>query len=270
MRSILIIAVAAAALLSTVTAQADLTMSAPPREGAGQAADDYTPLADYLAKLLGEKVNFRYADNWLTYQTEMQKGRYDIAFDGPHFVSWRIAKLNHTPIVKLPGALSFVVVVKKDQAGINSLKDLAGRAVCAHAPPNLSTLVTQYEFDNPVRQPHLVEIQGFKMAYDGMMSGKCVAAVLQTKLWEDYDKGGTVTKAVFKSKPLPNQALTLGPRIPADKRQKIAEALLNSAEGKAATQKMRDRFKGQDFVAAKPEEYQYINILLKDVWGFGS
>jgi len=34
-------------------------------------------------------------------------------FDGPHFVSWRMTKLQHVPLVKFPGNLEFVVAVRK-------------------------------------------------------------------------------------------------------------------------------------------------------------
>ncbi len=111
----------------SASAAADLVFSAPPRESQAGGADSYAPLAQYLSKVTGQKVDYKYSDNWLSYQKEMQKGTYDLVFDGPHFVGWRMAKLGHVPLVKFPGNLSFVVIVKqadtrtREKTGTNEL-----------------------------------------------------------------------------------------------------------------------------------------------------
>jgi len=249
-------------------AAADLVLAAPPRESAAKAREVYQPIADFLTKVSGEKVVFRYTDNWLSYQSDMRKGLYDIVFDGPAFIGWRMAKLDHAPLVKLPGNLAFVVIAKSDNSAIKELKDLAGRKLCGFAPPNLATLTVLVEFTNPVRQPLLVETKAFHSAYMSVVSGKCAAGILQTKLWQEFDKEKTATKAVFKSKPVPNQAFSAGgPRVSPELRSKLAEALLTE-EGKAATKRLRDEFKGQDFVPARKEEYEGLGMLMRDVWGF--
>ncbi|OGI42950.1 MAG: hypothetical protein A2150_03925 [Candidatus Muproteobacteria bacterium RBG_16_64_11] len=249
-------------------AAADLVFAAPPRESAAKAREGYQPIADFLSKVSGQKVVFRYTDNWLSYQSDMRKGAFDIVFDGPAFIGWRMAKLDHSPLVKLPGNLAFVVVVKKDSAIVKELKDLAGRRLCGFAPPNMATLTVLVEFTNPARQPLLVETKGFQATYNAVLSGKCDAGILQTKLWQDFDKEKAATKAIFNSKPVPNQAFSAGgPRVSPELRTKLAEALMTE-EGKAATKRLRDEFKGQDFVPAKKEEYEGLGILMRDVWGF--
>ncbi len=254
-------------LLPGVPAWAELVFTAPPRESVAKANAVYKPIADFLTKVIGEKVVYKNSDNWLSYQSEMRKGTYDIVFDGPAFVGWRMAKLGHLPLVKLPGNLSFVTVVKSDNTKITELKDLAGRTICGFAPPNLATLTVMYQFDNPSRQPAFLETSSFADAYQGVLSGKCVAGVLQVKMWEELDKEKNATRVVFHSKPVPNQAFTVGPKIAPEMRIKLIEALL-SEEGKIATRKLRDEFKGQDFVVAQAAEYEDLGVLLRDVWGF--
>lgn len=189
-------------------------------------------------------------------------------FDGPAFISWRIAKQDHSPLVKLPGNLVFVVVAKKDNDAVKELKDVIGRRLCGFPPPNLATLTVLYEFKNPVRQPLLVEVKGFQAAYKAVTEGKCVASIIQAKLWEEFDKDKGATKVLFKSKPAPNQGFSAGgPRVSPELRAKFTEALL-SEEGKAATQLLRDEFKGQDFVPAKKEEFEGVAVVMRDVWGF--
>lgn len=215
----------------------------------------------------GQKVRFLHGDNFLVYQSEMRKGTYDIVFDGPHFVSWRMAKLQHVPLVKFPGNLVFVLAVKKDQVKINGLKDMAGRTMCAFPPPNLATLSVQFEFDNPSRQPMILESENFPQSYKKMMAGKCVGAILQKKLFEDLDKEKQLAKVLFTSKPVPNQAFSAGPKVTPEMRERIAKALL-SPEGLAATQKMRDLYRVQTLAPATVEEFQGLGVLLRDVYGF--
>jgi ABC-type phosphate/phosphonate transport system substrate-binding protein len=251
----------------SVPAAADLVFSAPPRETQSGGADSYAPLAQYLSKVTGQKVEYKYSDNWLSYQKEMQKGTYDLVFDGPHFVGWRMAKLGHVPLVKFPGNLSFVVIVKKNDNRFNSITQLAGRTICAHAPPNLATLTLLYEFKNPSRQPFIIDTQGFPAAYKGVVSGKCVAAILQAKLAVELDKEAQATRVIYQSDPLPNQTLSAGPRVSPEMQQKISRALL-SEPGKAAAGALLERFKMKEFVPASSKEYNGLGVLLQDVRGF--
>jgi ABC-type phosphate/phosphonate transport system substrate-binding protein len=248
-------------------APADLIFSSPPRESRAKGEEVYQPIAHYLSRVTGQKVVYRYPDNWLVYQRDMQRGDYDIVFDGPAFIGWRQDRQGHVPLVKLPGKLSFVVAVRKEQQKIQELKQLAGRAICAFPPPNLATLTVLYEFDNPSRQPLIVETQSFPEAYQGVMNGKCVAGILQTKMYEKLaaEQGGT--RIIFSSRGMSNQAFTAGPRLSSEMKEKIRTGLLSS-EGRAATQKLRDEFKVQDFEPATEVEYAGLGKLLRDTWGF--
>ena len=248
--------------------QAELILSSAPRDSREKEEEVFRPIADLLSKAVGEKVTFRHGDNFLVYQSEMRKGSYDIVLDGPAFVGWRMAKLGHVPLVKFPGNLVFVAITKSNQDKIKSLKDLNGRTVCSFPPPNLSALTVLYEFDNPARQPLIIEVPTFPDAYKGVISGKCVGGILQAKLYQDLDKEAKAAKVLFTSKPLPNQAFSTGPRLTPEKRERVTQALL-SAEGAAATQKLREVYKVQALAQATVEEYQDLGKLLRDVWGFG-
>jgi ABC-type phosphate/phosphonate transport system substrate-binding protein len=254
-------------LLTPVASQAELILGSAPRDSRQNEEEIYQPIAALLTQATGEKVTFRHGDNFLVYQSEMRKGTYDIVFDSPAFVGWRMAKLEHVPLVKFPGKLVFAVITKKDNDKVRALSDLAGRTICAFPPPNLATLTVLYEFDNPARQPLIIETQSFPAAYQNLLAGKCTAAITQVKLFQDMDKEARAAKVVFTSQPLPNQAFSAGPRVTADKRDKIARALL-SPEGAIATQKLRTLFKIQHLLPATVDEYRGLGRLLRDVWGF--
>ena len=245
----------------------DLVLTAPPRESEKKAQEIFQPIAEYLTLTLGKPVVYKFSDNWLTYQSEMQKDLYDIVFDGPHFVSYRAARHQHTPLVKLPGKFIFVIIAKKENDRINKLEDVNGRRLCAPAPPNLGALIALAQYTNPARQPILVDTKGFPQTYESLLAGKCVAAAMQIKVFEKLDKEKKATKILFESKGLPNQAISASPRLDAAQRAKLTDALLSPA-GKQATAKLREEYAGQNLIPASAQEYEGHHILLKDIWGF--
>lgn len=257
------------ALSMALPAHADLILSSPPRDSREKEEEVFAPVAELLTKTIGQKVTFRYGENYVIYQNQMLKGVYDIVFDGPQFVGWRIAKLNHVPVAKFPGNLSFVLIAQKDNDKVKEPKDLAGRTICAFPPPNLATVSILSLYDNPVRQPKIVEIQNFPLAYKNVVSGRCSAGVLQAKLYGELDKEAKAAKVIYTSPQYPNQAFTVGPRVPAAAVEKVTKALL-SPEGQAATEKLRDAFKAPTLVPATADEFKGLGKLLKDVWGFES
>lgn len=244
-----------------------ITLSAPPRDSEEEGRQRFEPVAEYLSKVLGKKVEYRHPGSWGVYQGAMQKGAYDLVFDGPHFNGWRMEKLDHRVLVKMPGDFSQVVFVRKDSA-VTDIKQLTGRKICAHAPPNLGTLIVQGAFDNPARQPSIIVVDGYDRIHQALRDGKCAAAVLPTKHLEQFDRGHGAMRVVLRSKPLPNQALSAGPRISAEDRARIAAALL-APEAAVPTAKLRGAYGvGKGFVAASNAEYAGLGEYLRNQWGY--
>jgi ABC-type phosphate/phosphonate transport system substrate-binding protein len=242
--------------------------TAPPRESGGAEWDAYEPIAQYLGSAIGKKIEYRHYDNWLTYQDRMRRGEYDIVFDGPHFLGWRMAKLGHEPVARLAGKLAFVVATRKDNDKIASLKDLAGRTVCGLAPPNLATLTVLSEFHNPARQPLVREVKSFGDAYQDMANGKCVAAILRDNVFAQLDKDKGLARLIYRSEGIANQGFSVGPRLTSADKARIGQALL-AAQARQRLKVFFDRYsKDKDLVVATREEYQDLGRLLRDVWGF--
>ncbi|MCI0507203.1 MAG: phosphate/phosphite/phosphonate ABC transporter substrate-binding protein [Gammaproteobacteria bacterium] len=250
-------------------------MTAPPRELPEAGEKIYAPLAAHLSQLLGEKVIYRHPKNWLEYQRDLRHDVYDIVFDGPHFVGWRVAHLNHDVLVKLPGTLEFVIVVNKDDQDIKAMKDLVGKKICGIPPPNLATLTVIDQFQNPVRQPIIWGVQGgYKSVHETFKKGECRAAVFRTNYYEKTltknDRAGM--RVLYKSKALPNQAISVSPRIDSKYKQEIIRSLTLDEKGKKAAEGIVKRFGGQQsspFIAAKKDEYsEHSNLLEGVVFGW--
>lgn len=245
-----------------------LVLSAPPRESPEDGQQRFGPLADYLAGVLRRRVIYRHPQTWGGYQSDMQAGRYDIVFDGPHFVSWRIEKLGHNVLVKLPGEFLYVGFVPKDTKGITRIEQLAGKPVCVHAPPNLGTLMLLKAFEDTVRQPQIVITKGYKKIYDGVVNGECVAAMLPTNHLKKYDQDAQRMRVIYSHPPYPQQALTAGPRLSAGEQTKITDALLVSA-AQDALSAFRDVYALSGwFARAQNAEYAGLSSYLALVQGF--
>jgi len=244
--------------------------SAPPRGAAEKEALVYGPIAAYLSKVTGKKIVYKHPGNWLNYQNNMQRGRYDLVFDGPHFIGWRISKTQHQPLAKLPGNLAFVVFVSKENKNIKRIDDLAGRTICGLAPPNLATLTMYNEFLNPARQPLVVEVKSFAMDYNWVQSGKCVAGVMRDKAFNKLQKKhGNLAQVIWNSRGTANQGFTAGPRFSTGDKKRIIDGLL-SQNAAPYLDSFYNRFskKNRSLQPATVSEYAELRGLLRDVWGF--
>lgn len=245
---------------------AELILSAPPRETAEQGAKYYAPLAAHLTKVLAETVTYKHPGTWPRYQRDIRADKFDIVFDGPHFMSWRIKKHDHTPIARLPGKLSFVMIVKSDDSKIDDLLDLTYENICALSPPNLSTLTMIAAFgDTEPAKLKTVE-GGMEDVFAAFKKGECRAAILRDKFYQAKltDEDRNATKVIFKSKPVANQGITISKRIDKSLHEKLIISLLEENPGTAP---ILSRFApGEDImVPATSETYKDYYKLLQGV-----
>lgn len=265
-------AVALFLLLTTFSVQA-LILSAPPRESAQDGARIYGPLAAYLSTLLGEEVTYEHPGNWLIYQRDMRADKYDIVFDGPHFISWRIAKTKHEALLRLPGALQFVLVARKDDTTVNTMDDLIGKTMCGIAPPNLSTLSMLARYPNPVRQPTIRGIPGgMGGVYKSLLEEGtlCSASPLRTTFFKKKltDEQRDKVKVLYTTKAMPEQGISVSTRVSAENRAKLREALMKNPDAIKAAEGVVKRFGPKNataFIATNNAEYADYNSLLEGV-----
>lgn len=249
--------------------QEALVFSAPPHETEAEALRTYRPIAEYLTRVIGKKIVFHYPKDWLTYQKEMQHGSYDLVFDGPHFNSWRISNLQHNTLVKLTDEYLFVVVVRKDDR-ITNLKQLAGLRICGMTPPDFGTLAVLGQFDNPMRQPVIVNTLGSTKVYEGVAIEKqCNAGILPAANLKKYNDSANLLRAIYMTQPIPNQAFSAGPRISRDDQARIAAALVSPEASRVVSRLMAAYGADKGLAYAKKEDYAGLDVYLKDTWGYG-
>jgi ABC-type phosphate/phosphonate transport system substrate-binding protein len=246
-----------------------LILSAPPRDTAEQGHRIFDPIADYLSQAIGRRVVYKHPGTWGGYQADMQAGVYDIVFDGPHFVSWRIKKLGHNVLVRIPGDFIYTAVVRKDNMMATELSQLPGHKICAHAPPNLGTLIMYDQFSNPARQPVVIVQEGYRQIYNAVLKGECEVGMLP--LYEltkfEKEKASPQTRIIFQTNAMPQQAFSAGPRVTPAEQAKITKALLEP-QAPALADFRRVYGSGHGLVAATDKDYVGLAQYLRDQWGF--
>lgn len=246
----------------------EYTFGAAPRESAEESNRIYGPIAEYLSQVIGKKIVYKHSGAWSVYQVTMQKGTYDLVFDDAHFNGWRVAKIQHNMLVKVPGVSSYVTLIKKDNIRTRDIKQLAGYTVCAPAPPHLGTLTLLEQFTNPARQPVIVDTNGWKNIYDSLLSSKCTAAMMPLAVLEQFDKNATQTRTLYRAQAFPDSAFSAGPRLSSEDQAKIMQALLAPAAA-GPTQALRQKYAGgAPFAPTTNEEYASLGEFLRNQWGY--
>ncbi len=255
-------------------AEKAIIFSTAPTQSVEDTKKKYQPIADYLTKVIGREVKLVPAENFIEYSRALIDGKYDLVFDGPQFVAWRMARDNntrHKVLVKLPGKLRYVVVVRKD-LNIASTRKLAGKKVCALASPNLLTLGFLKLFPNSSSTPVMTGIENFKKGLGCAINGRGVAVILRDKFWNKISQKKPRIKQELKlfytaKEAWPHRAFSISSKVDSNTRSKIRRALLSTAALRPARQVLK-QYKAKRFVPASSTEYAGYGKLLRPIWGF--
>ena len=242
---------------------AEFVFTAPPRESLEKGNKVYKPISDFLTQATGEKFTYFHPETWTEYSAKMHAEKFDLVFDGPHFVDWRVKNIGHNVILKLPKIGRWALIARKDDATIRTMSDMVGKKACAPGSPNFGMLNMMSHFPDPEKQPVHVKVKGWNNVFNGVKNGKCDVGVLPNTNRNVFDKNNEITKVIHKHLPYPNQGITYGPKISYVLAEKIKEALL-SPDGQDALMNLRKRYTaGKKLTSAENEEYDGVSIVLK-------
>ncbi len=244
-----------------------LVFSAPPVQSPEQLKKNFAPLLAYLSKASGARIRIEPTRNFFEYGRRMRAGEFDFVLDGPHFVKYRMDKLNHEVLSKQPGTLRFAVVVKKDSS-YKSIDDLVNQKVCSIRAPHLSTLTYLSYYTRPARQPLLFPVQSFKSAIACVQNGEAEAAIVRDKYWKNKISNKSGLRVLYiTEKKMPARAFSIRRDIPDTIKKRLKKALLSPA----ARPYLKTAFSGTGatrLIAARQKEYDTQEELLNMVWGF--
>ncbi len=227
-----------------------------------QTRQAYQPLADYLRQVTGEPVKLVTTPNFLVYWELMKRNKWDLVLDAAHFTDYRNDKTGYKVIAKLPDTVSYTLAANPDLM-ILEANELIGKRIATLPSPGLGAVRLQEIFDNPMRQPELIQAEDADDAARKVLSGKADAAMIPTRLLSLYP----ALVPVVTTKPVPAPAISVAPTLRPEVQAKIRQAMVEATrtdQGKA----MLKAVNLPAFEAADNRLYHGQEQLLANTWGY--
>jgi phosphonate transport system substrate-binding protein len=255
--------------LSTASAQTTLRVTTIPEEAATEQVRKFTPLASYLEKQLGMKVQFTPVTDYPAAVESLVNKKVDVVwFGGFTFVQANIRSGGKiVPLAQREEDTRFQsVFIAKTDSGIKTLADMKGKQVSfgsqsstsGHLMPRSSLLQAGLEPERDFR----------RIAYSGahdatiasVTSGKVDAAALDITVWKKFVAENKVdTQAVnvfFTTPPFFNYNWSVHADMPADLRERIKGALLALDPANPEHAEILRLNRATRYVPTAPENYK--------------
>ncbi|BFT31626.1 phosphate/phosphite/phosphonate ABC transporter substrate-binding protein [Alteromonas sp. D210916BOD_24] len=111
-----------------------LTFGVVPQQSPKKLAQNWQPLLDYISQYTGLKIDFKTAKDIPTFEANLEKGAYDIAYMNPyHFVVFHDA-VNYRALARQKDTLIKGIIVVPKDSKVQSLDDLNGAEIAFPAP----------------------------------------------------------------------------------------------------------------------------------------
>ncbi|MFW2439004.1 MAG: phosphate/phosphite/phosphonate ABC transporter substrate-binding protein [Arenicellales bacterium] len=250
-------------LPATANSQTALRLVIQPIQSEEKTREIFQPLADYMQSLTGQEVEIITYPNFISYWTETKKtNSYDIAFDAAHFLDYRNKNIDFTVLAKQPGSVSISLIVSED-ALVFEPEELIGKKIATLGPPSIAASRINEIFNNPLRQPTIIEANDSSHIMELLMSGEVDAAMLPTPLVSARMSGDGGIAVVLTTEPVPSMGISVSPVVSSELRETLAKGLIEADktdEGK----KMLSATKLNPFEKTNNQEYFGFDVLLQD------
>jgi phosphonate transport system substrate-binding protein len=272
-RRALLLAAGLSLLASTTAVQAQqvLRVSTIPEEAATEQVRKFTPIVNYLERVLGMKVEFTPVTDYPAAVETLVNKKVDLVWFGgfTHVQAQMRSGGKIVAIAQREEDTRFQsVFIAKTDSGIKSLADMKGKQVSFGSQSSTSGHLMPRSF---LLQANIEPEKDFKrIAYSGahdatiasVVSGKVDAAALDITVWRKFVAENRVdTKAVdvfFTTPPYFNYNWSVHADMPVALRNRIQKALLdldpNTAEGKEILSLNR----ATRYIPTKEENYKGI------------
>ena len=259
------------ALSLSAVAQQVLRVTTIPEEAATEQVRKFTPIASYLEKRLGMKVEFTPVSDYPAAVEALVNKKVDLVwFGGFTHVQAQIRSGGKiTAIAQREEDTRFQsVFIAKTDSGIKTLADMKGRQVSFGSQSSTSGHLMPR---NALLQAGIDPEKDFKrIAYSGahdatiasVVSGKVDAAALDITVWRKFVAENRVdTKAVdvfFTTPPFFNYNWSVHTDMPADLRNRIQKALLELDPATPEGKEILTLNRATRYIPARDENYKGI------------
>lgn len=209
---------------SPLKADDSLTLVIQPVYGMEKTHEAFQPLASYLSRITGKNIKIKTYPNFIVYWNETRDGQgYDLILDAAHFTGYRAKELNFEILAKVPGTVSYSVIVP-DSAMVIGIDELVGKKIATLGPPSMGAAKVSLLFNNPLRQPFIYETENSEKALELLFTDEVDAAIIPTPLVGAL----TGVAVVTTTDPTQHIALSASPLLDANLRQFIRDSLIHA------------------------------------------
>jgi phosphonate transport system substrate-binding protein len=250
-------------------AQATLRVTTIPEEAATEQVRKFTPLANYLEKQLGMKVQFTPVTDYPAAVESLVNKKVELVwFGGLTFVQASIRSGGKVvPLAQREEDTKFQsVFIAKTNSGIKGLADMKGKQVSFGSQSSTSghlmprSILLQAKIDPEKDFKRIAYSGAHDATIASVVSGKVDAAALDITVWKKFVTENKVNTqdvdVFFTTPPFFNYNWSVHADMPADLREKIKAALLglNSANPEHAEILRLNR--ATRYVPTTPENYK--------------
>jgi phosphonate transport system substrate-binding protein len=210
---------------AVASSQTTLRLAIQPIQSEQRTREIFLPLAEYIEDVTGSSVEIVTYPNFLSFWSETQKpDTYDMVFDAAHFIDYRNKNHDFTVLAKQTGTVSYSLIVPEDSLVFDP-QELIGKKIATLGPPSLGAVRIEQIFENPLRQPLVIETDNSEQAMQMVLEGKVDAAMLPTPLVSAQMSGEGGVNVVMTTEPVPSMAFSVSPRVNAENREKLDKAM---------------------------------------------
>lgn len=251
-------------VLNGAAQAADYSVTVEPNYPPAQAQEVYKPLLAYLSKATGQRFILKTSGNYHVFWRDMRGGTpTDFAFEEAHFTDYRINRQRFTPLARVVDPTKFVLLVDSNNAAAGA-NGLIGRRIASMSAPSLGYLLLGELYKNPIAQPEIQSVAAsWKDGVEMVFAGETDAAMVPGYIAQTYPN----LVQVATSRDFVGRAFSAGPKVPADVRKKVTEALLKLHKD-ASLYDVINELGATQFVPATAAEYAGNERLLRGVFGY--
>jgi ABC-type phosphate/phosphonate transport system substrate-binding protein len=246
-----------------VLAQETLRLGIMPLQSEERTREIFQPMSRYIQHLTGQKVELITYPNFISYWSETQKGdTYDIVFDAANFIDYRNKSHDFTVIARQPGTISISLVVPEDSFVFDP-EELIGKKISTLGPPSLTAINIYNMYDNPTRQPTIVEADNTQHVVAMMREGSVDAGMIPTPMVSAIMAAEGGINVVTTTEPVPGMGISVSPNVTSDIREKLVKGFLE-ADKTPEGQKMLEGTSLNPFEKTSNQDYFGFSEMMMD------
>jgi phosphonate transport system substrate-binding protein len=247
-----------------------------PEEAATEQVRKFTPIANYLEKKLGMKVEFTPVTDYPAAVEALVNKKVDLVWFGgfTHVQASLRSGGKIVPIAQREEDTRFQsVFIAKTDSGIKSLADMKGKEVSFGSQSSTSGHLMPRNF---LLEAKIDPEKDFKrIAYSGahdatiasVVSGRVAAAALDITVWKKFVSENKVdTKVVdvfYTTPPYFNYNWSVHADMPAAQRERVMKALLDLSMNDAEGKEILTLNRATRYLPTKPENYKGLEVAAK-------